>query len=198
MKQSDHSIFNTLLVYFSIAVLLVVGAFFLVNPHKSETSSSGNTVNNSNVSSPSNSEDEPYPANTESVTTETLGAQNSAAFSQSYSKGELFPDGIESISINYYRGYNIETGEKLPGLASREIVSVLGPDLQELADMLDKLEPMGMPEVDGFALISEYEIVVNGSQSLLISEGEGKVKGEEVYFEVPDELYGKVKTITGE
>ena len=45
MKKSDHPILDTATAYIAIAILLIVGALFLVNPHKSEPSDSNNATN---------------------------------------------------------------------------------------------------------------------------------------------------------
>ena len=55
MKKSDRPLLDTITVYIAIAILLVVGALFLVNPHHSETSNSNNAANIQNINNTSNS-----------------------------------------------------------------------------------------------------------------------------------------------
>ena len=55
MKKSDHPLLDTITVYIAIAILLVVGALFLVNTQHSETSNSNNAANIQNINNTSNS-----------------------------------------------------------------------------------------------------------------------------------------------
>lgn len=114
------------------------------------------------------------------------------------------PSYVRSVSIRYYIGYNIATGDATSGTIPCQTVKVSGEDLDKLAELLQglsKVDPYSEAyehEHIYFRLMDHYELIVNNSYVLRIDDEYGTDVYSNDVFAVPEELYDTVDSIAEE
>ena len=108
----------------------------------------------------------------------------------------IVTEDVESVSMRFYIGYNIATGNAISDIVPCQTMEVEGEDLEKLAKMLPELVSVELdPEMDVIYLTDKYEITINGDQVITIGDQMGYYEAESEYFTVPEELFETVESI---
>ena len=120
--------------------------------------------------------------------------------------GDIVTTDVESVSIRYYIGYNIASGDAISDVIPCCTVEVNGEELAKLAEILPELTKVTVdPDSEEYShiifdhIMDYYELTVNDDLVLLIDDeyGRGGSSFEDV-FAVPAELYDTVESIAEE
>lgn len=117
--------------------------------------------------------------------------------------GDIITEDVESVSIRYYIGYNISTGDIISDLIPCQTVEVSGEDLAKISELLTELsEIKADPQSEEYGhimydhLMDYYELTINDDMVLDIGEEFGFVVDSGELFAVPSELFDTVSDIT--
>lgn len=118
--------------------------------------------------------------------------------------GKVVGENVESITIRYFIGYNIFTGDVISNNVPCFRIEVTGDDLESMANLVSNLSkpPVNQNGDGNFSrvayLVDEYELTINEDLVITIGDIYGSIVDTSETFEVPAELYAIVKRITQE
>ncbi|MCR5598028.1 MAG: hypothetical protein K6G19_07635 [Lachnospiraceae bacterium] len=116
--------------------------------------------------------------------------------------GDIVTTDVESVSIRYYIGYNIATGDAISDVIPCCTVEVNGEELAKLADILPELTKVTVdPDSEEYSHImydhftDYYELTINDDLVLYIGDEYGMDISSGERFAVPAELFDTVESI---
>ena len=144
--------------------------------------------------------------NPENSTTESLHTSETATETETKSNtGNIVTSDVESVSIRYYVGYNVASGDMISSAIPCQTVEVSGEDLAKLAELLPELSKVTTdPSSEDYEhliydhIMDYYELIINGDFVLQIGNEYGVVVSSDDVFAVPAELYDTVDSIAEE
>ena len=112
-------------------------------------------------------------------------------------EGLVYNKKINSITIKYYNGYNIATGDAISDTIPAFKVELKGKDLEKVSKLVKSLTYYKIPEEDGCenskdclnTIFDNYELIVNNEFSLYLDKEYGFVTEPYNTFKVPEDLY---------
>ncbi|MCR5011290.1 MAG: hypothetical protein K6A72_03040 [Lachnospiraceae bacterium] len=117
--------------------------------------------------------------------------------------GDIVTEDVESVSIRFYVGYNIASGDLISDTIPCQTVEVSGEDLAKLSELLPELTKVTAdPQSEEYGhimydhLMDYYELTINDDMVLDIGDEYGFVKDAGELFAVPTELFDTVSTVT--
>ena len=117
--------------------------------------------------------------------------------------GDIVTEDVESVSIRFYVGYNIATGDLISDTIPCQTVEVSGEELAKLSELLPELTKVTAdPQSEEYGhimydhLMDYYELTINDDMVLDIGDEYGFVKDASELFAVPTELFDTVSTVT--
>ena len=139
-------------------------------------------------------------------TTESLPTSETATDTEIESNiGNIVTQDVESISVRYYVGYNVATGDMIRNTIPCHTIEISGEDLAMLAELLSELsKDTTDPSSEAYEhiiydhIMDYYELTVNGDLVLHIGNEYGVVVSSDEVFAVPSELYDTVDRIAEE
>ncbi|MBR2548966.1 MAG: hypothetical protein IKE92_02975 [Clostridiales bacterium] len=139
-------------------------------------------------------------------TTEPLPASEPAAETEVESNtGNIVTTDVESVSVRYYVGYNVASGDMISDTIPCHTVEVSGEDLAKLAELLPEISKITIdPHSEAYEhliydhVMDYYELTINDDLVLHIGDEYGVVVSSDDIFAVPAELYVTVDGIAEE
>lgn len=124
---------------------------------------------------------------------------------QTPDEGKVFTEKIESVSIRYYIGYNITTGDAISDSIPCFEIEVTGDDLDTLAEGIGELTKLNLDlnsEKDQHIIYDHmrdyYELTINGDFVIVIGDEYGNTTEDYGIFEVPAEICETVERLVQE
>ncbi len=136
---------------------------------------------------------------------------------EAYGEGERITDlTITSITLRYYAGYNIASGNAISDIIPLNTVELTGYNLYEVARQLDRLRFVDIDKnseeyehLKYDNIFDTYELVINDEMTLYIGNEYGAIAStgnpdgdatiiEDSYFKVPLTLFQKITTIAND
>ncbi len=116
--------------------------------------------------------------------------------------GAVYDKKINSITIKYYNGYNVATGDAISDTIPAYKIELKGKDLEKASKLVKSLTYYKIPEEDGCDekvncishIYDQYELIINNEFSLYLDKEYGFVTEPYDTFKVPEELY-KMATV---
>lgn len=119
--------------------------------------------------------------------------------------GDIVTSDVESVSVRYYIGYNVTTGDAISDTIPCCTVEINGEELAKLAELLPELtEVRTDPDSEAYShiiydhIMDYYELTINGDLVLDIGDEYGADMASGTVFAVPSELYDTIESITEE
>ena len=131
------------------------------------------------------------------TTAENDSSDTSSEEEQNSDKGDIIKEDVQSVSIRYYIGYNIASGDIIKDSIPCYTVELTDDKLARAADMLcglSKIPADKDPEEYGNIIFMDYyELKINDDVTLQIGDEYGTVSSSNVIFEVPEGLFELVE-----
>ncbi len=109
---------------------------------------------------------------------------------------------IKSITIKYYEGYYIASGDAIYDNIPLNTINLESDDLKEISKLIKGLTKFKYSEDDEISehihhqVVDKYKLEINDNFIIYIASQYGKVaETEDDYFKVPEELYNKISEI---
>ena len=139
-------------------------------------------------------------------TTEPLSAPETSTETEIESNtGNIVTQDVESVSVRYYVGYNVASGDAISDTIPCHTIEISGEDLAKLAELLPELsKDTTDPNSEDYGhliydhITDYYELIINGDLVLHIGNEYGVVASSDEVFAVPAELYDAVDRIAEE
>ena len=139
-------------------------------------------------------------------TTEPLSAPETTTETEIESNtGNIVTQDVESVSVRYYVGYNVASGDAISDTIPCHTIEISGEDLAKLAELLPELsKDTTDPNSEDYGhliydhIMDYYELIINGDLVLHIGNEYGVVASSDEVFAVPAELYDTVDRIAEE
>ena len=119
--------------------------------------------------------------------------------------GNIVTPDVESVSVRYYVGYNVASGDAISDTIPCHTLEITGEDLVKLAELLPELSKITTdPNSEAYDHIiydhtmDYYELIINDDLVLHIGDEYGVVVSSYDVFAVPAELYDTVDSIAEE
>ena len=143
------------------------------------------------------------PAGTTSKVTRQTLQEEEQKLSSTAAKEKIFTKEVESVTIRYYIGYNIATGDAINDSIPCHQITVSGDDLETLVSLIGGLTKMAVDQnTDDYLFVEsitdDYELTINDDVVLTIGNKCGYAPASSEQFEVPAELYETVDRIAQE
>ena len=112
--------------------------------------------------------------------------------------GNVFTDKINTITIKYYNGYNIATGDISDDIPSFKI-ELKGEDLEKVTSLVQTLQYYKLNDCTDTKkncidiIYDKYELIINNNFSLYLDKKYGFVTDPYDTFKVPEELYNIIQ-----
>jgi len=134
------------------------------------------------------------------ITSYILKNKTTTIEEKEHREGLVYNKKINSITIKYYNGYNIATGDAISDTIPAFKVDLKGKDLEKASKLVKSLTYYKTPEEDGCensenclnTIFDNYELIVNNEFSLYLDKEYGFVTEPYDTFKVPEELYKMV------
>lgn len=128
---------------------------------------------------------------------------NSSGIDQTDEEGNyIYNEEIKSITIKYYEGYNIATGDIISDTIPLNTINLKSDDLNEVSKLIKVLTKVKYSKDDEIYshiqydyMCDNYELEINGNFIIYIGDQYGIVDEKNDYFKVPEELYNKISKI---
>ena len=141
-------------------------------------------------------EQKPTPTEEETKPTAAADPTKAAGGNQNSEDEKLITEEVESVSIRYYIGYNIATGDVISDSVPCYQIDVTGEDLDAMAAAIAELSKVSVdPKSEEFGHImydqlnDDYELTINGDFVVTIGAGYGCSVTTSEMVRVPAELY---------
>ncbi len=136
---------------------------------------------------------------------EKEGPSPAAGEAKTTDDGKIFPGEVESVSIRYYIGYNIATGDAISDSIPCFEIEVSGDDLDALAEGIGELTKVETdPNSEYFEHLlydhmrDYYELTINGDFVIVIGDEYGNTTEGYDIFGVPEEFGENVERLIRE
>ncbi len=122
---------------------------------------------------------------------------------QSTEDDKIFTEDVESISLRYYVGYNIASGDMLTAWLPCQQIDMDGEDLEQMSEQINQLSKLSVPKNEeeylyNTAAYDDYELTINDEFILLIGEEYGYVMANADLFEITPDMYAILDRVVQE
>ena len=138
-------------------------------------------------------------------TTETTIATEPVEPADDPVAGDIITTEVESVSVRFYIGYNISTGDVISDTIPCHTLDIKGDELAKLSDILPGLTKITAdPDTEEYGhimydhLMDYYELTVNEDLVLKIGDEYGICESTGEVFSVPEDLFDMVESVAEE